>query len=95
MSFTAEHIGTATLDFGAGPGEGDTALITVSAPWVNSSSVIQIQTGFVSVDHDPEDALIESVTAFATNIIPGVSFDIQAGTQNGTWGRYAFRYLAF
>lgn len=87
--------GTATLDFGfSGSGEGGTALTTVSASWVTAGSVIWIQSaGLSSADHDPQDAILEGIIASATNIVPGVSFDIQAYAVSDTWGRYTMQYL--
>lgn len=88
------RMGQTTLDFGfSGGGEGDTAAATISATWVASTSIIICQIGAVATaDHDPEDAVIESIQARAINIIPGVSFDIEALAPGGTWGRYVALY---
>jgi hypothetical protein len=79
------------IDFGheVGGGEGDTATVTVAAAWVTATSIILCNfPAIASPDHDPEDAVIEDLTASAGNIVPGVSFDITAYAPNGTWGRY-------
>lgn len=90
----AQQKGTAVLDFGfSGGGEGGTALVTVSAAWVTAGSFIGIQAaGISSADHDPQDAILEGIIASVTNIIPGVSFDIQAYAVNDTWGNYTVQY---
>lgn len=88
------HTGTVVLDFEfSGGGEGGTAVTTVTASWVTAASAIAIQqAGISSADHDPQDAILEGIVASATNIIPGVSFDIQAYAVNDTWGRYTMQY---
>lgn len=83
------------LDFGhTADGFGDVAITTVAATWVTANSIIQVQaTGAASADHDPEDGLLEEISAMAVNIIPGTSFDIEAYAPNGTWGRYEMNYI--
>lgn len=80
----------AIVDFSnpLGPEE-TTASVTVPAPWVTGVSVIMCNPfGGSTPDHGPEDAMVENLAAYATNIIPGVSFDIECYAPNGTWGRY-------
>lgn len=86
--------GNAILDFGfADGGEGDTATVTVSAPWVDTTSVIVCEAAcLVSVDHEVKDAVVEDIRARATNVVPGVSFDIVGYAPNGTWGRHKVVY---
>jgi hypothetical protein len=84
------NIAQAIVDFvnPLGPEE-TTATVTVSAPWVTALSVIVCNPfGGATADHGPEDAIVENLAAYATNIIPGVSFDIECYAPNGTWGRY-------
>lgn len=97
MSYVPQNtrMNSAELNFGylAG-GFGDTATTTVSASWVDVNSVIQIQlSGIASADHDPEDGILEEITAIPINIVPGVSFDIMAYAPNGTWGRFEFNFI--
>lgn len=71
--------------------EEDTAQVTVSAPWVTSGMNIIVTPSTISTaDHDHEDILIELMQVRATNVVPGVSFDVIAHAPNGTWGRYVF-----
>lgn len=79
-----------TLDFGFPVGkEGDTAIVTVSAPWVGVSTKIYCWAVATSTaDHDPEDSLLEAILCTAINVVVGVSFDIEAYAPQGTWGRY-------
>ncbi len=88
---TSGNFEQALIDFGheVGGGEGDTAVVTVPATWVTATSIILCNfPAKASVDHDPEDAVIEDLTASAGNIVPGVNFDITAYAPEGTWGRY-------
>jgi hypothetical protein len=80
----------ATIDFGySSGGQGDTAQVTVPATWVTSTSIILVGLAALSTpDHDPDDAVLEQIVVGATNLVPGVSFDIFAYAPNGTWGRY-------
>lgn len=89
---------TCTVDF-ANPTGGEQELsgtTTVAASWVTSSTVLTCailsvdSTGYLgtSLDHDPEDSIVEGITAYALNIVPGVSFDVQAYAANNSWGRY-------
>jgi hypothetical protein len=80
----------ALVDFGfATAQEGDTAMVTVSAAWVTGASTILCNlAGKSTVDHDPEDGIIEGIVAYALNIVPGVSFDIEAYAPQGSFGKY-------
>ena len=81
---------TAEVNFGsASSTETGEATATVAAPWVASSSIIVCSpAGTATADHDPDDYFLEGITAYATNIVNGVSFDIVAVAPNNTWGRY-------
>lgn len=89
------RMGQVLLSFGAFTGsQHNLAHMTVSAPWVEADSIILCQSGAITTaDHDAEDAVIESIQARAINIIPGVSFDIEAYAPGGTNGSYYFIYL--
>jgi hypothetical protein len=72
----------------SGPEE-TTAIVTVAAPWVTADSKILCNPfGGATPDHGAEDAMAEGLSAYATNIVPGVGFDIQVYAPNGTWGKY-------
>lgn len=80
----------ATVDFGfASGGEDTVASVTVSAAWVTASSVILCTPlGINTADHSPDDVAVEGLTAYASNLVVGVGFDIIVSAPNGTWGRY-------
>ena len=70
--------------------EDTTATITVAGlSWITPQSVIILTFAGTTADHEePDDAMVEGLTAYAGNIIPGVGFDIFASAPNGTWGQY-------
>jgi hypothetical protein len=70
--------------------EDTTATATITGqPWVSSGSIILCDPfGGSTPDHGPEDAMVEGLVAYATNLVPGVGFDVQVEAPNGTWGRY-------
>jgi hypothetical protein len=62
---------------------------TVPATWVTTTSRIVCSPAPPSTtDHDPEDALLEGITAAVLLITNGVSFKIGVSAPDGTWGRY-------
>lgn len=84
------RVASGTVDFGFASGlEGDVATVTVPATWVTAGSkIVCVPAGGTTADHEPEDAVIEGIVANATNLVAGVSFDIEACAPQGTWGRY-------
>lgn len=82
----------ALLFFGTGIGEtGEDTIATtnVAAPWVTANTILVCTpAATASLDHSPDDAAVEGVTAYATNVVPGVGFDIIASSRGGTWGNY-------
>lgn len=69
--------------------EDTTASVTViGQTWVTADSVIIAGFGGITPDHGPDDAMVEDMSAYVENIIPGVGFDITAHAPLGTWGRY-------
>lgn len=95
MPFTPTGLNSvrATVDFGRrGPlfYENDNAVATVTGqPWVTPTTKLQCQPAMVATaDHDPDDVWAEGIVAYATNISPGVGFDVVATCPNGTWGEY-------
>jgi hypothetical protein len=80
----------ATVDFGyASGGEDSLATVTVTASWVSATSkIVCSPAASGTADHDPQDAAAEMLSAYATNLVAGVGFDIVAAAPGGTWGRY-------
>lgn len=97
ITMSNSRMGQVDLNFGSAVGqEGNVAIATVTGTtWVQSASVIVVQSAATATaNHDPEDAVIEDIEARALNIVPGVSFDIEAHAPSGAWGTYTFIYLA-
>lgn len=86
---------SATVDFGfAAGGEDANTTVTVPATWVTSFSVIDcLPVAVATADHDPEDVVLEGITAYTGNLRAGVSFDIFASAPSGTWGRYTIQAI--
>jgi len=79
---------TATINFPNGP-EDTTASVTITGqPWVTADSVILTGFGGTTPDHDADDAVVEGLTVYVENIVPGVGFDLTAYAPSGTWGQY-------
>lgn len=80
----------AVVDFGfASGGEGDTAKVTVTTPIVRSDSMIVCSVDMAStLDHSGEDAAVEGIHVYPSNIVSGVSFDLVAVAPFGTWGKF-------
>lgn len=71
----------------------DLAKATITAPWVQADSKIEVLPAASQLpDHDVEDFLIEGIRLMATNIVPGVSFDILAHAPDSTSGKYNVNY---
>lgn len=89
----------ATVDFGYEDGqEGDLARATVTGQsWVTAESIIVCSpSGIATSTHDPEDAAIEGIMAYAENLVSGVGFDIVAkacGDSGSTFGSYAINAM--
>lgn len=81
---------SAEVNFGgASDPEEFSATVTVAATWVTGTSIIVCSPAAIATaDHDPDDYAAEGITAYATNQVAGVGFDIIASAPNGTWGRY-------
>lgn len=77
------------VDFGAAISSTEATTTVTGQAWVTASSRILVTAGGeATADHDPEDALIEGVTAIATNIVAGVGFDVIAHSPDGSSGTY-------
>lgn len=77
------------VDFGAAISSTEATTTVTGQAWVTASSRILVTAGGeATADHDPEDALIEGVTAIATNLVAGVGFDVIAHSPDGSSGTY-------
>jgi hypothetical protein len=70
--------------------EDTTAITTVTGlSWINAQSIVMLTFAGITTDHEePDDAMVEGLTAYVGNLVPGVGFDIFASAPLGTWGRY-------
>lgn len=85
--------GQATINFGASSTEDYNTTVTVNNAAITTGSYIRVSPyAAATADHDSDDYAVEGITAYATNIVNGVSFDIVASAVNGTWGRYLINY---
>ena len=87
--------GSALVDFGllAG-GEDFNKSVVVSASWVKANSKIFCQVSAeTTADHDPDDIIVESLSAYASDIIPDTSFVLHISAPNGTFGKYTVFYF--
>jgi hypothetical protein len=85
--------GTTTLDFGSPiSGESSCCTTTVANTNINQFSTVMIRFTS-SVNHpDVNDSIIEELTVNQSDIIDGVSFNINAYAGGGTWGVYNVIY---
>lgn len=79
------------IDFG--PDETTLATADIAAPWTTDAPITLTPTGEATEDHDPEDALIEEIRAYAINQQPGIGYTAIAYAPNGTWGRHTFHAI--
>ena len=86
---TLTRSATAVINFGTSNLSDSNATVTISAPWVLSTTILVCSMlATPTADHDPDDYVVEGLSAQATNIIPGISFDVTVSAPNSTWGRY-------
>ncbi len=94
---TGGVFGSVLVDFGSSDNGGADAMsqtVTVSAAWVSATSypIVGMASGG---DHlDPDDETSEEVYALVTNIVNGVSFDVEVFAPNGTWGQWLVNWGA-
>jgi Collagen triple helix repeat (20 copies) len=81
---------TVEVNFGA---HDDYAITTVSAAWIQSTSILSMTITPNLTDHDIEDALLEGVVCTYGNIVNGVSFDVHCHAPNDTHGRYNIKII--
>lgn len=77
-----------TVDFGAT--DETTATDNIAAAWVGASTVLVIKPMGDTADHTAEEALVEGISAVATNVVAGVGFDVIAYSPLGSIGQYRF-----
>lgn len=92
MIGSSRPVNQVLVDFGFPAGGEDTvARTTVGASWITTGSrVVVTPSGVATPDHDPDDYACEGLSAYATNLVVGTSFDLVATAPNGAWGRYLF-----
>lgn len=76
---------TTLVDFG-GPRESGNVITPVAAPWIAADDY-QLRATVISDptdDHGSEDASVEGVQAYVTNIVAGVGFDLACFAPNNT-----------
>jgi hypothetical protein len=93
FSTVGAFTGTTTLDFGSPiSGESSCCTTTVANTNINQFSTVMIRFTS-SVNHpDVNDSIIEELTVNQSDIIDGVSFNINAYACGGTWGVYNVIY---
>lgn len=85
--------GIAEVDFGAITQQSDIATVTVSDATITPTSYPTVALYAVAnADHDPDDYMVESLSAYVTNVVAGVGFDISVRAPQLTWGRYTVTY---
>ena len=85
---------SAEVNFGAASQEGDVASVTVAAAWVTpTSKIVCAPFAVATALHDPDDYAVECITAYASNIVNGVGFDIIARAPNRTFGTYVIHAI--
>lgn len=85
--------GVAEVNFGAITQESDIATVTVSNATITATSYPTVALYAVAnADHDPDDYMVESLSAYVTNVVAGVGFDISVRAPQLTWGRYSVTY---
>jgi hypothetical protein len=93
FSTVGAFTGTTTLNFGSPiSGESSCATTTVANTNINQFSTVMVRFTS-SVNHpDVNDSIIEELTVNQSDIIDGVSFNINAYACGGTWGVYNVIY---
>lgn len=78
------------VDFGfPGGGEDGTASVFVPYPAATAGMrAVCAPAPAATPDHDPEDAALERLHSYISDVQPGVGFTVTCSSLNGTWGRY-------
>lgn len=90
---TTTFTGTTTLDFGS-PISGESSYATTAVINTNINQFSTVMIRFTSSVNHPDvgDSIIEELTVNQSDIIDGVSFNINAYAVGGTWGVYNVIY---
>jgi hypothetical protein len=88
------NTGSAILDFGSIPGTNRTiTTVTGQTDITNTCFADAFLMGDSTDDHNVEEHLFAPITLRCTNIVPGVSFDIVAITENRLSGTFIVRWV--
>jgi hypothetical protein len=86
-------ISQSTINFGANTQTEYNAALTVSDAAITATSKILISvSGESTADHSADEVMAENITVVYANLVNGVSFDILARCDSGTWGQYKINY---
>ena len=90
---TTTFTGITTLDFGS-PISGESSYATTAVINTNINQFSTVMIRFTSSVNHPDvgDSIIEELTVNQSDIIDGVSFNINAYAGGGTWGVYNVIY---
>lgn len=81
----------AEVDFGST--ENDIASVTILDWDITSTSYPSVTMYAISTtDHDPDDYMAEDLSAYVTNVINWVSFDVSVRAPNLSWWKYKVTY---
>ena len=86
--------GQSQIDFGLNNQEDSYAKSTITDTNVKSTSAVIISiAGTSTIDHDPDDYQWDNISAYSTNIVDGIGFDIIGVAPNGSFGKYNINYI--
>lgn len=81
------------IDFGAATQREYNVTLTVSDANITANSlIIATIAATATTDHSIDEAMLEPIKVIAGNVVAGVSFDIMAYCDCGTWGKYKVNY---
>lgn len=84
----------AVLNFGSIDSPNNNTKITIANTSVLAGSkIICSLSNLPTTDHSIDEIMILEIGVYATNIVAGVSFDIQAFSQHKTYGNVKVNYL--
>ena len=78
------------VDFGS---NSDMIQQTVSASWITTATALTACVLPNTLDHDPEDCILEQISVSFGNIINATSFDLFVHAPENTWGRYKINVI--
>lgn len=81
------------IDFGAATQTQHNVTLTVNDANITANSLIIVSIAATeTTDHSIDEALAENINVIAGNVVAGVSFDIMAFCDSGTYGKYKVNY---